>query len=223
MRILLIEDDDMLRDSLQRNLSGSGFIVDVADNGETGSYIARTNKYHLIILDGLLPHKSGITICEEIRSAKIACPILIVSVIDDPKEKVALLNGGADDYMVKPFSFAELVARIYSLTRRPYQMEEPVLQLDDLTVDIGLQRVSKEGREIYLTKKEYLLLECMARRPGKIITRAEILEDAWNNDADPFSNTIEAHIRNLRKKIDKGPRKYIHTIPGRGYKLDRAK
>ncbi|HEY1037580.1 MAG TPA: response regulator transcription factor [Candidatus Paceibacterota bacterium] len=223
MRILLIEDDDTLRDSLQRNLSGSGYIVDVADNGENGSYVARTNKYHLIILDSLMPYKNGIEVCKEIRTAGITCPILALSVLDSPDQKVQFLNAGADDYLVKPFAFAELVARIQSLTRRPYQIQESILTLDDLTVDTNLQRVEREGLEVYLTKKEYLLLECMARKPGKVVSRAEILEDVWNNDSDPFSNTIEAHVRNLRRKIEKGPRKYIHTVPGRGYKLDRAK
>jgi DNA-binding response OmpR family regulator len=223
MRLLIIEDDEFLRDTLKRHLSASGFIVDSANDGETGSYIARTNKYDLIILDNLLPIKNAPEVCREIRQEKIKTPILILSVVDDSTEKVNLLELGVDDYMTKPFSFGELIARIKAISRRPYEVEEPTLILDDLTVDIRTQTVERDGEEIYLTRKEYLLLECMVKKAGKVITRSEILEDVWNNDADPFSNTIEAHIRNLRKKIDKGKRKYIQTIPGRGYKLDRNK
>lgn len=223
MRLLLIEDDDLLRDSLKRHLSASGYIVDTADNGESGSYIARTNKYNLIILDNMLPHKNGDEVCRDLRQIGNMTPILILSVLTDPADKVKLLQSGADDYMTKPFVFSELIARIQTILRRPYNIMDQILTLDDLTINTSMQIVEKSGEKVYLTKKEYLLLECMAKKPGKVITRAEIYEDVWNNDADPFSNTIEAHIRNLRVKIDKGQRKYIHTVPGRGYKLDRNK
>lgn len=224
MRILIIEDDAELREILRKSLTAESFAVDTADNGETGSYIARTNQYNLIILDYILPGKRGDEVCRELRATGTLCPILIISVESEVPDKVHLLEAGADDYLCKPFSFTELVARIHSLLRRPYEIKEPVLTLDDLTIDTAAQTVSKSGENVYLTRKEYMLLECMARKSGQIISRSQIMEEVWNNDSDPFSNTIEAHIRNLRKKIDGGGRRrYIQTIPGRGYKLDRRK
>ncbi len=224
MRILVIEDDPDIRDSLVKNLSGQGFIVDSAGNGESGSYIARTNKYDLLIIDHLLPSKNGEQVCAEIRAEKIHTPILFLTVEESTKNKVKILNLGADDYLTKPFSFSELLARIQALLRRPYTVSDSVYQIDDLTINTTTQEVLVSEERVYLTRKEYALLECMAKKPGKIISRGEILEDAWGYDVNPFSNTIEAHIRNLRKKIGDSPRKkYIHTVPGRGYKLDRAR
>lgn len=224
MRILVIEDDDELRELLKKSLEAETFIVDTADNGEKGSYIARTNRYNLIILDYLMPQKNGDQVCKELRSTGVTCPVLIISVQSEVADKVNLLECGADDYMCKPFSFTELVARIHSLLRRSYDIKEPVLMLDDLTIDTEAKLVTKSGRNIYLTRKEYMLLECMARKSGRIMTRAEIMEEVWGNDTDPFSNTVEAHVRNLRKKIETDPReRCIHTIPGRGYKFDRCK
>lgn len=224
MRILLIEDDTDLRDILKRNLEAESFIVDTASDGESGSYIARTNNYNLIILDYLLPHKNGDQICREIRESGSHIPILIISVKSEAPDKVTLLDAGADDFLSKPFVFTELVARIKTLMRRPYTIKDPLLKLDDLTIDTSAQEVIKSGQRIYLTRKEYMLLECMTRKCGKVVTRAEILEEVWNNDTDPFTNTIESHIRNLRKKIDTDKsRRIIHTFPGRGYKIDRVK
>lgn len=224
MRILIIEDDEFLRETLKKHLSASGYIVDATEDGDTGSYIARTNKYDLIILDNLLPKKNGFQVSHDIRSENIRTPILVLSVIDDSEEKVKFLENGSDDYMTKPFVFAELLARIRALSKRQYSIDEPVLTLDDLTLDTRSQTVIRGGKGVYLTRKEYLILEYMAKRPGQVVTRSEILDGAWNNDIDPFSNTIEAHIRNLRKKIEKGNRKrYIQTVPGRGYKLDRSR
>lgn len=224
MRILIIEDDAELRESLRKGLSAENYTVDTADNGETGSYVARTNQYGLIVLDYILPGKDGYQVCRDLRAAGVKAPILVLSIIDDVVDKVQLLEAGADDFMTKPFSFSELFARIRSLTRRPYNIQEPTLTLDDLTIDISAQVVKKSGKSIYLTRKEYMLLECMAKKPGQILSRAQIMEEVWNNDTDPFSNTVEAHVRNLRKKIEKGSkkRKYIHTVPGRGYKFDHA-
>lgn len=221
MRILIIEDDPELREILRKGLSAESFAVDTADNGEAGSYIARTNQYNLILLDYILPEKRGDQVCREIRKAGITCPIMAMSVESEVPDKVHLLEAGADDYLCKPFSFTELVARIHTLLRRPYEIRQPVLTLDDLTIDTAAHTVKSSGKNIYLTRKEYMLLECMARKSGQIISRSQIMEEVWENDSDPFSNTIEAHIRNLRKKLGEGARrKYIHTVPGRGYKFD---
>jgi DNA-binding response OmpR family regulator len=222
MRILIIEDDKDFRDILKASLEAESFVIDTANDGESGSYIARTNQYNLIITDYMLPKKNGEQMCREIRKAGIMTPILVMSVQSDSVEKVKLLEAGADDYICKPFAFTELVARIRTILRRPYTISNPTLTIDDLTIDTGAQEVFESGNKIYLTRKEYMLLECMTRKSGKVLTRAEIMEEVWEHDADPFSNTIEAHIRNLRKKIEK-KKKYIHTVPGRGYKLDRVR
>lgn len=230
MRILIIEDDKDFREILQTSLEAESFVVDTASDGQSGSYIARTNHYNLIILDYLLPGKNGDQVSKEMRLAGIQIPILVMSVKTEPYDKVLLLDSGADDYLCKPFAFTELMARIRSLMRRPYDTQSPVLTLDDLTIDTEAKEVFRDGQEVYLTRKEYMLLECMTRKCGKIVTRAEIVEEVWDNETDPFSNTVEAHIRNLRKKLRKAgsangdtEKEYIHTISGRGYKVDRVK
>lgn len=225
MRILIIEDDNDFRETLKISLQAESFVVDTADNGESGSYTARTNHYNLIVLDYLLPKKNGDKVCQELRSANIKTPILAMSVKTDVSDKVLLLDNGADDYICKPFAFSELMARIRTLMRRPYETQQPTMVLDDLTIDTETKEVHRSGNPVYLTRKEYMLLECMTRKCGKIVTRAEIVEEVWDNEANPFSNTIETHIRNLRRKLNKtgSNRQYIHTIPGRGYKVDRIR
>lgn len=223
MRILIIEDDSNLREILKTSLESEGFIVDTTDNGESGSYIARTNSYNLIILDNILPKKSGLLVCREIKTVAKNVPILVISIITEEAEKVTLLDSGADDYISKPFSYIELVARIKALLRRPYNIQEPVLTLDDLTLDTVSQNVSRGKKRIYLTRKEFILLECLMRQTGRVVSRGQIIDQVWESDSDPFSNTLETHIRNLRKKVDLKHRKLIHTISGRGYKIDRVK
>lgn len=223
MRILLIDDDPELRDILKLNLESEGFIVDTADDGESGSYIARTNQYNLIILDNILPKKSGLIVAREIRASHGNVPILLISVCADPEEKVSLLENGVDDYLTKPFSFSELVARIKALVRRPYNIIDPVMTLDDLTIDSTKHEVTRADKRLYLTRKEFMILECLMQSSGKVVSRGHLMDHVWNQEADPFSNTIEAHIRNLRRKIDTKKRKLIHTISGRGYKIDRQK
>lgn len=223
MRILIIEDDLDLCQVLRRHLESEGFLIDIANNGERGSYIARTNAYNLIILDNSLPVKNGLIVCREIRSAGNNVPILLISVHCDETAKVTFLESGADDYLTKPFSFTELIARIRALLRRPYVIQESKLIIDDLSVDILKQNVTRGNKKIYLTRKEFLLLECLMRQTGKVVSRGQIMDQVWETDCDPFSNTLEAHIRNLRKKVDIRHRKLIHTISGRGYKIDRVK
>ncbi|MEN9649676.1 MAG: hypothetical protein RL094_643 [Candidatus Parcubacteria bacterium] len=223
MRVLIIEDDEQTRKALEAHLTSESYTVDTADNGETGSYIARTNDYDLILLDNMLPKKMGLDVCKDIRNAGKKTPIILVSVVSDIQEKVALLESGADDYLTKPFSFSELHARMKALLRRPYTISEEVITLDDLTVDVSRHTVKKGEKNVYLTRKEFMLLECLMKNGGQVVSRAQIMEQVWNYDSDPFSNTIEAHVRNLRKKLDKGKKKLIHTVSGRGYKLDRQK
>lgn len=224
MRILIVDDDHDLRELIKSVLEDENYIVDTASDGDTGSYIARTNYYDVIILDNILPKKNGMQVCREIRLAEVKAPILLLSVLSEISDKVTLLDNGADDYMSKPFSPAELISRVKALSRRPYKITDPVLTLDDLTLDTENKNVKRGTKKIYLTRKEYMLLECLMKKNGKPVSRSEILEEVWNNDSNPFSNTIESHVLNLRKKIDFGSKKKIlHTVSGRGYKIDYQK
>lgn len=221
MRILIIEDDDDIRDMLKVSLEAETYSVDTVADGEQGSYMARTNDYDLIILDFMLPKKDGKTICTEIRKAEKTVPIIMLTVRSATEAKVELLNAGADDYLTKPFSFQELKARISALLRRPREMQTNTLEIGDLTIDTLRHKVTRTGKDVYLTRKEFALLEYLLRHQGIVVSRGMILEHVWDAEGDPFSNTIEAHILNLRKKIDaQNKKKLIHTVPGRGYTID---
>ena len=186
--------------------------------------MARTNDYDLILLDNMLPKKTGLEVCAEGRSRGKNMPIIMLTVQDEIPTKVSLLNAGADDYVTKPFSFEELSARIRAVLRRPQASLVEILNIKDLEINFNTHLVSRAGREIYLTKKEYELLIYLGRNQGRTVSRGMILEHVWDINADPFSNTLETHMLNLRRKVDsKFPLKLIHTIPGRGYKLDTQK
>ncbi len=217
MKILLVEDNHDIRETLRTNLECELFTVDCVNNGEEGSYLARTNYYDLIVMDYMLPRRNGLQVCKEIRHANKNAPIIMISVCDNVPEKVALLEAGADDYLQKPFSFSELLARIRAVTRRPQMVIGTTLSIDDMTLDTQRQYVTRKGKIIYLTRKEFMLLECFARNRGRVVSRGYINDSVWQNDSNPFSNTIEAHVRNLRKKLDGGRAKLIRTVPGRGY------
>lgn len=220
MRILIVEDESGISDPLKAGLEAEYFAVDVAPDGERGSFLARTNEYDLIILDNILPKKNGSLVCEEIRHAGSTTPIIMLSSLAEAEKKVELLNKGADDYLAKPFSFEELLARVRALLRRQPVLAEEILTVDDLVLDTSKHRVTREGKEIYLTRKEFMLLELLLRNKNIAVSRARILEHVWDASIDPFSNTIEAHILNLRRKIDtEGKKKLMHTLPGIGYKI----
>lgn len=220
MRILIVDDDKALRDSLKAGLEAECFVVDTAEDGEKGEYLAKINDYDLVILDCIMPKKNGKQVCASIRKRKKDLPILILSVQSEVPTKVDLLDIGADDYMTKPFSIDELLARIRAIFRRPKVVAAPVYQVGNLTLDVDRQEVKRGGKSIYLTRKEFALLEYLMKNQGKVLSRARIFEHVWDMNADPFSNTIESHILTLRKKIDtRGRSSLIHTIPGRGYKV----
>lgn len=220
MRILVIEDEIKISDFLKKSLEAECFAVDVAGDGERGSYLARINDYDLVILDNILPKKTGLEVCQEIRKDGKNMPIIMLSVKAETSTKVELLNAGADDYLIKPFSLEELLARMKALLRRPHQIESEVLTIDDITLDTKRNIVKQGDKEVYLTRKEFMLLEYLMKNPGIVLSRGMILEHVWDMNADPFSNTIESHILSLRRKIDnKGKKKLIHTISGRGYKI----
>jgi two-component system OmpR family response regulator len=221
MKILIVEDDPDMREFLKDGFGSESSNVDAADNGTDGSYMARTNDYDAVILDYSLPKKNGGIVCEEIRAAGKTTPIIFLSVIGDLRHKVDALEKGADDYVTKPFSFEELRARVRAVTRRPRKIEGSILRIADLVLDKERQTVLRGQTGIYLTRKEFNLLQYLMKNKGMVLSRGVIMEHVWNADSDPFSNTIESHILNLRRKINVGRKKdLIRNVPGRGYMID---
>ena len=224
MKVLVVEDEKQISNFLKKNLEAEHFIVDTAMDGENGSFMARTKNYDIILLDNVMPKKNGQQVCREIRSDGKSVPIIMVSVKSETITKVDLLNAGADDYLTKPFEFNELLARVNALLRRPEKVENEIIKIDDLVVDVAKHEAMRGEKEIVLTKKEYMLLKYMMRNVGTVLSRSMLLENVWDMSVDYFSNTIESHIRSLRKKIDiKGKNKLIHTVFGMGYKIDFKK
>lgn len=220
MRILIIEDNAEIRKLLKVGLEAESFVVDVAEDGEKGSFIARTNDYDLVLLDYILPKKHGDQVCKEIRKAGKKMPILLLSVEKETSDKVTLLDNGADDYMTKPFSFEELMARIRTLLRRPQTIQEETFEIGNIKLNSRTQEVKRGKADVYLTRKEFSLLEFLLRHKGETVSRGMIMEHVWDLDGDPFSNTIETHIFNLRKKIEERKNgRLIFNVPGRGYKI----
>lgn len=223
MRVLVVEDEKEIRNFLKRSLEAECYAVDTAEDGERGSFLARTNKYDLVLLDNMMPKKTGLEVCKEVRSEGIEIPILVLSVKSESTTKVDLLNAGADDYLTKPFSVDELFARIKALLRRPSKIEQELMEIDNLTLEESRHVVKRGDKEIKLTRKEFSLLKYLLKNKGIVLSRSMIMEHVWDMSADPFSNTIESHIMSLRKKIDfAGMNKLIYTISGRGYKIDNS-
>ncbi len=220
MRILLVEDDERIADFVKRGLEAEGYGVDVARDGEEGLEMGR-GSYQVLILDILLPTKSGIEVCEELRSAHVHTPILMLTAKDTLKDKVHGLQAGADDYLTKPFPFEELIARIQALMRRgPYQEVRAELKVADLRLNRETREVCRAGRTIHLTAKQYGLLEFLMSRPNKALSRTVILEQVWGYHYDTGTNVVDVFIRYLRKKVDgKHPKKLIQTVRDIGYKI----
>jgi DNA-binding response OmpR family regulator len=222
MRILLVEDDARTAGALQRGLKEEGYVVDVASSGEEGEELADVNTYHVIILDWYLPGKDGLAICRDLRRAGVTVPILMLTARDALADRVAGLDTGVDDYMTKPFAFAELLARVRALLRRGAAPRPSVLLLEDLRLDPAAHRVSRGDRPVQLTIKEYQILELLMRRCGEVVRRAELEEALWAPATDVTSNAVDVHISHLRRKIDPPDRpRLLHTIRGRGYLLGR--
>ncbi|MFA5163551.1 MAG: response regulator transcription factor [Patescibacteria group bacterium] len=219
MKILLIEDDPEISQLLKASLRAANFTVEIASDGERGSFLARVNKYKLIILDYNLPKMDGLAVCREIRNEDRETPIIMLSVRSEIKDKLDLFQAGVDDYLSKPFSFSELLARIQAILRRPRKRQDEMIRVQDIELNLDTNIVKQGGKEIYLGNKEFALLRYLLERPSQLISREMIREEVWGDNCDPFSNTIETHILKLRRKLDRGHR-LITTIPGRGYRLN---
>src|SRR5581483_4457057 len=217
MRILLVEDDTDVAESVSSSLKEEGFAVDCAFDGEQGLFRARMNNYDLIILDKGLPKKDGLEVCSALRLAERNMPILILSVTSDSAVKASIINAGADDYMTKPFSFAELLARVRALLRRPKKIARTLFEVSGITIDIEARKVVRDGTLLHLTPKEFSLLEYLLRDRGQVIPRAELLEHVWDVNANPFTNTVDTHVLNLRKKL---PKHVIRTVTNAAYTVD---
>mgnify|MGYP001577192195 CR=1 FL=1 len=221
MKILIVEDDPNIAEFIRTGFQSEGFIADVAENGQDGSYKARTDFYDVIILDYSLPIKTGIEVCDEIRGAGVSSPIIFLSVVGDTKKKIDALSKGADDYITKPFSFEELKARVKALLRRPKKIESATINVAGLTMDTEKKNVCRDDVIINLTRKEYNLLEYIMKNKGVVLSRSMIMEHVWSAERDPLSNTVEAHIANLRKKINTNDKKdIIHNVAGQGYVIE---
>jgi len=220
MRILVIEDEQKIAEFIKRGLKEEGYAVDAAYDGEQGDFLATTNDYDMIILDLMLPKMDGITLCKKLRTDKITTPIIMLTVKNTVKDKVAGLDSGADDYLTKPFAFEELLARIRAILRKKDTAVPTKLQVDDLVLDLLTHKVTRAGKEIILTNKEYALIEYLIRNAEFVVTRTMISEHVWDVNFDTFTNVIDVYMNYLRKKIDYGhKKKLIHTIRGRGYTL----
>ncbi len=220
MRILIVEDEPELADAIRQGLTEEHYAVDVALDGEEGLFLTRLNAYDLIILDILLPKKDGLTLLREVRAAKRLTPVLMLTAKDALEDKVRGLESGADDYLTKPFAFAELLARVRALVRRGRHAAPRLLQMADLTLDLFTHQVYRSKKEIKLTAREYEVLAYFMRHPNRVISRTELVEHLWAGDSDSFSNLIDVFIYRLRKKIHQGgDGELLHTKRGSGYIL----
>lgn len=220
MRILVVEDEPKIAAFIQKGLEEEQHVVDVVGDGEEALAWATGSAYDLLVLDVLLPRRDGISVCRELRRRGVRTPVLMLTAKDTVDDRVAGLDSGADDYLVKPFAFKELLARLRALARRPPTVAGPVLRLADLSLDTIRHEATRAGRLIELTPTEYRLLEVLMRHRNRALSRTMIAEHVWSYDFYRESNVVDVYIRNLRRKLDEGySPKLIHTVRGVGYKL----
>ena len=218
MRILVIEDDRKAAELLATGLKEEGLVVDVAGTAEAGDEMASVNTYAVIVLDWLLPDREGVAVCRDLRQRGISTPILMLTARDALEDRVTGLDAGADDYLIKPYGFSELMARIRALLRRSDLSRPVVLRVADLELDTVSQIVARGGAPIDLTAKEYAILEVLMRHAGAVVPRSAVTEHVWVSEPDMSPNLLEVHLSRLRRKIDHGRRSsLIQTIRGRGY------
>lgn len=223
MRVLVIEDDEVNAKFVMDGLKESGHNPDHAKDGMEGLYLATENKYDVLVVDRMLPKIDGITVVQTLRSSGVKTPVLILSALGKVDDKIKGLKSGGDDYLVKPYSFGELLARVEALVRRneSKEYEQTKITYGDLEMDLVGRKVKRAGKEIQLQNREFRILEFLMRRPGQVVTRTMMLEGIWDFHFDPQTNMIDAQISKIRQKIDKGfDKPFIQTIRGAGYKVD---
>ena len=224
MKILIVEDEAKTAGYLKRGLEENGFVADVAANGEDGAHLAHTGSYDLIILDVMLPVRDGWSVVAELRRRNIGTPVLFLTARDAVHDRVRGLELGADDYLVKPFAFSELLARLRSILRRGPPRQSPVLKAADLELDLVRHRGMRAGHLLDLTPKEFQLLSLLLRRTGEVLSRTLIAEQVWDINFESDSNVVEVHMRRLRSKVDDPfGRKLIHTVRGVAYVLEERR
>ncbi|MFQ5574137.1 MAG: response regulator transcription factor [Terriglobia bacterium] len=223
MRVLVVEDDEKIAEAVKKGLEQESYAVDVAYDGEYGFDLGSTEDYDCIVLDLMLPGMGGVEVCRKLRQTEIQTPIIMLTAKGELSDRVAGLNSGADDYLVKPFAFEELVARIKAVTRRPQTALETVLRAGDLALNTLTYEVKRGDQPIALSRKEFALLEYLMRNKGLVLTKEQIIEKIWDFDADVLPNTVEVYIGYLRSKIDKAFAEtdpLIKTVRGFGYKVE---
>jgi len=220
MRILIVEDELRMASLIRRGLAHEGLAADVAGTGEDALWMAQAHDYDVLVLDVMLPDIDGFEVCRRLRAVGVWSPVLMLTARDSVEDRVAGLDSGADDYLVKPFAFAELLARLRALARRGDQERPNVLQVGDLTLDPAAREVRRGDSEIRLSAKEFSLLETFMRRPGEVLSRLHLLEHAWDFAYENRSNVVDVYIRHLRRKIDEPfGRSSLETVRGAGYRL----
>ncbi|AKQ57502.1 two-component response regulator [Bordetella hinzii] len=221
MRILVIEDEPKLAEYLHKGLSEQNHVVDLSHDGIDGCHLAIEGDYDVVILDVMLPGQDGFSVLRQLR-ARRGTPVLMLTARDRVEDRVRGLEGGADDYLVKPFAFSELLARVHALQRRGRAQEPTLLRLDDLELDLASRKAQRARQRLDLTAKEFTLLALLLRRQGQVLSRATLAEQVWDMNFDSDTNVIEVAIRRLRGKIDAPfERKLLHTVRGMGYVLER--
>lgn len=224
MRLLIIEDEKKTAAYLKKGLSENGFIVDVSEDGEDGAYQALTNQYDLIVLDVMLPQKDGWTVLSDIRREGKETPVLFLTARDAINDRVKGLKLGADDYLIKPFSFSELLARVRTILRRAPARQAETLRVDNLEIDFGRHKAIRGGKRLDLSPKEFVLLSFLARSQGEVLSRTLIAEQVWDMNFDSDTNVVDVAIRRLRSKVDDPfSNKLIHTVRGMGYVFEEHK
>ncbi len=220
MRLLVVEDDPRLASLIARGLREQTYAVDVASNGKEAIVQAAVNSYAAIILDVMLPGTDGFSVLRELRARGLRTPVMMLTARDAVADRIAGLDGGADDYLTKPFDFGELLARLRALLRRPERLQPAIVRIGDLEIDVQAHAVSRAGVPIALTAKEFALLELLARHARTVVSRADIVAHVWDDNHDPFTNAVEVYMNRLRGKIDKAPwTPLLHTRRGAGYVL----
>lgn len=224
MKVLVVEDNTKLAENIKQGLSQEGYAVDIIGDGLVAErrILINRDEYDLVILDRMLPGKEGMLVCKNWRENEVAIPILMLTALNTTDDKVEGLDAGADDYLAKPFAFKELLARVNALLRRPKQSAPIVLENGDISVNTTARIITYKDKPVSLTLKEFMVLEYLIRNAGKVVTRDDLYSHAWDFADSSFSNTVDVHIKNLRKKIHDNA-KIIQTIRGVGYKMDKGR